>query len=148
MNVSNQTAAQIKEVLDEIIKKFTSDEGNEVMTDLSFQVKQDSGELTVFDDNDEEIVSATIDEWIDNQDDQFQESVADVLRQAITNQKDALEFLSIIKPYSFILVDDESKETITELYLVDDNTIIFESKQLMEGLSEDLDNFINRLLAN
>ncbi len=43
---------------------------------------------------------------------------------------------------------DENKETVSELYLVDDNMIILESEELMKGLDKDLDDFINRLLAD
>jgi hypothetical protein len=59
--------------------------------------------------------------------------------------KAAMESLSLLKPYSFVLVD-ENRETISEIYLVDDNTMIIESEELMKGLDQDLDNFISRLL--
>ena len=52
--------------------------------------------------------------------------------------------LGILKPYSFVLEDDE-KETVAELYVADDDTIII-GGDLMEGLNEDLDNFLDNLL--
>src|SRR5574344_571363 len=133
MKVSNQTAAQVSEVFSEIVKKYPSDSDNKIMSDLSIQVKQDSGELTVYDDDDEEITSCIMEEWVDYKEDNFYEMVRETLRQCIMDHQEELESLSLLRPYSFILVDDE-KETISELYLVDDNTIIIENEELMKGL--------------
>ena len=55
MNVNSQTAARIDELLRELAKRFPQEQENEVMTDLSFQVKPDSGELIVWNDDDEEL---------------------------------------------------------------------------------------------
>ena len=53
--------------------------------------------------------------------------------------------MSILKPYSFVL-EDEERENIAELYVVDDDTVIID-KELMEGLDKDLNDFLNQLLA-
>lgn len=145
MKVSNQTAAQISELLKEITARYPVDAENPVMTDLSFLANPETGELSVMDDNDEEICSNTIDEWIDYQEENFYEKVREALRQCILDHKSAMESLSLLRPYSFILVD-ENHETIFEIYLVDDKTMIIESEELMKGLGKDLDNFINQLL--
>ena len=55
-----------------------------------------------------------------------------------------LENISIMKPYSFVLVDDE-KETVAELLLVDDDTMML-SEELLKGLDEELDDFLEKLL--
>ena len=145
MKVSNQTAAQISELLKEITARYPADAENPVMTDLSFLANPETGELSVMDDNDEEICSNTIDEWIDYQEENFYEKVREALRQCILDHKSAMDSLSLLRPYSFILVD-ENHETIFEIYLVDDKTMIIESEELMKGLGKDLDNFINQLL--
>jgi hypothetical protein len=145
MKVSNQTAAQISELLKEITARYPADAENPVMTDLSFLANPETGELSVMDDNDEEICSNTIDEWIDYQEENFYEKVREALRQCILDHKSAMESLSLLRPYSFILVD-ENHETIFEIYLVGDKTMIIESEELMKGLGKDLDNFINQLL--
>ena len=145
MKVSNQTAAQISELLKEITARYPADAENPVMTDVSFLANPETGELSVMDDNDEEICSNTIDEWIDYQEENFYEKVREALRQCILDHKSAMDSLSLLRPYSFILVD-ENHETIFEIYLVDDKTMIIESEELMKGLGKDLDNFINQLL--
>ena len=145
MKISNQTATQINQILDELIKRYSPGTDPCSMTDLSFQVNQETGELIVLDDRDDEIVGMTIDEWIDNQEEDFDDYVAQVLRKMILKRITELEALSIVKPYSFLLVDGNN-ETVTELYLVDDDEVVFEKQELMAGLETDLDDFINRLM--
>ena len=145
MKISNQTATQINQILDELIKRYSPGNDPCSMTDLSFQVNQETGELVVLDDRDDEIVGMTIDEWIDNQEEDFDDYVAQVLRKMILKRITELEALSIVKPYSFLLVDGNN-ETVTELYLVDDDEVVFEKQELMAGLEKDLDDFINRLM--
>ena len=145
MKISNQTATQINQILDELIKRYSPGTDPRSMTDLSFQVNQETGELIVLDDRDDEIVGMMIDEWIDNQEEDFDDYVAQVLRKMILKRITELEALSIVKPYSFLLVDGNN-ETVTELYLVDDDEVVFEKQELMAGLEKDLDDFINRLM--
>ena len=52
--------------------------------------------------------------------------------------------LTILKPYSFVLVDEE-KETVAELLLVDDDTLLV-NDELLKGLDEELDSFLKELL--
>ena len=54
------------------------------------------------------------------------------------------EKMTILKPYSFVLVDDE-KETIAELLLMDDDTLLV-NEELLKGLDEELDSFLKELL--
>lgn len=51
-----------------------------------------------------------------------------------------------MKPYSFVLENDD-KEALTELFLVDDDTVIL-GGDLMEGLDDDLNKFLDKLLAD
>jgi hypothetical protein len=54
--------------------------------------------------------------------------------------------MTILKPYSFVLEDDDH-EHLAELYLVDDDTAIID-QELMAGLDKDLDNFLEDLLKD
>ena len=54
--------------------------------------------------------------------------------------------MSILKPFSFVLENDD-KESMAELYLVDDEMVIIDP-DLMEGLDEDLDAFLEKLLKD
>lgn len=56
--------------------------------------------------------------------------------------KDAGDFdkVTILKPYSFVLVD-EDKETVAELLLIDDDTLLVDD-ELLKGLDKELDEFL------
>jgi hypothetical protein len=68
------------------------------------------------------------------------------LRKSIEKHKQDIEQMSILKPFSFVLEQDD-KETVEELYLVDDDTVIIDP-DLMQGLDEDLDKFLENLLKD
>ena len=67
------------------------------------------------------------------------------MRSSLNRIKDVVENMSIMKPYSFILEDDD-KNNIAELYLVDDDIAII-GGDLMHDLDNDLDNFLKDLLG-
>lgn len=143
MNASELTLQQIKRALRKAASKFPSDAECFPLTDLLLQVKQESGELLVYDDDDRELTRCVVEEWIDNKDENFYAAIQPVLKQAITELRDVTEHVAVLKPYSYVLIG-EDKETIADLYLVDDDTIVI-SGELMKGLSEDLDHFWEEL---
>ena len=144
MKVAEQTLQQIERFLKKIAQKFTAGDSNMSMTDLHLRASQDSGDLMAFDDNDNEITRCVIEEWIDNKSDKFYPEIASILRSELNRVKDIIENLSIMKPYSFVLEDDD-KNCVTELYLVDDDLGII-GGDLMQGLDKDLDNFLQNIL--
>ena len=145
MKATAQTIQQIERALKKVAAKYPANREEFIMTDIHLQVKADSGELLAFNDDDEELTRCVIEQWIDNNDEDFYETVAEILKQCIQNQRNVLGELSILKPYSFVLVDEE-KETVSELYLFDDDTLILDGG-LLKGLDEDLDDFLKKLLA-
>ena len=146
MKASEQTFHQIERVLRKMGQKFPSVETPTILSDIHIRVSQESGELLAYDDDDNEITRCVVEQWIDNKDDDFYEAIAKDIRQCISQQKEMVENLSILKPYSFVLENDDC-EHITELYVVDDDTVIIDPN-LMEGLDEELDNFLAELLKN
>ena len=52
--------------------------------------------------------------------------------------------MTILRPFSFVLVD-EDKETLAELLLIDDDTLLV-NEELLKGLDEELDEFLKKLL--
>jgi len=144
MNITDQTTQQIERAIRKIAQKFPMTDEISALTDIHLRVSQDSGELLAFDDNDDEINRCVIEQWIDNKDENFYEMVTQILRNQLKRMSDMVDNLGILKPYSFVLEDDE-KEPIAELYVADDDTIII-GGDLMEGLNEDLDSFLDNLL--
>lgn len=146
MKLSNQSHSLIESALKDAMSKFTSGNEEMVVTDIHIQPKQGSGELCIFNDDDEVLSAATIEEWTDNKSDTFFEDVERLLRADINKLREAGTFdnVVILKPYSFVLVDDD-KETIAELLLMDDDTIMV-NDELLKGLDEELDDFLKKLL--
>lgn len=144
MKATEQTLQQTRRAIRKIIDKFPSSEEATQLTDIHLRVSQDSGELTAFDDDDNEITRCVVEQWIENKDDNFYQEVAATLRSELTGMKDTIEQASILKPYSFVLEDDD-KETVEELYLVDDDIVIIDT-ELMKDLDKDLNDFLEKLL--
>jgi hypothetical protein len=144
MKATEQTLQQVERAIRKVIEKFPPSEEPTVLSDIHLRISQESGELTAFDDDDKEITRCVVEQWIDYKGENFQQEAAAVLRSAINNQKKQVESMAILKPFSFVLEDDE-RETITELYLVDDDIVII-NEELMAGMDKDLDNFLEQLL--
>lgn len=144
MKASEQTTQQIERFLKKIAQKFPLNEETSLVTDIHVRVSQESGEMVAFDDGDKEITRCVVEQWIVNNDEDFYESVHDILTTTFASMSKTLDNLGILKPYSFVLENDE-KEGIAELYLADDDTIII-GKDLMEGLDTDLDSFFDSLM--
>ena len=146
MNTSEQTLQQIDRAIRKVSEKFPATEEAELMTDIHIRVAQETGELTVFNDNDEEITRCIVEQWINNGDDDFYEAIAPVLRKSIEKNKKLVEGMSILKPFSLVLENDD-KESVAELYLVDDEMVIIDP-DLMKDLDEDLNSFLENLLKD
>ena len=144
MKATEQTLQEVERAIRKVAEKFPPSEEATLLTDIHLRVSQDSGEMLAYDDDDNEINRCVVEQWIENKDDDFYQNVAATLRSSLHKQKEKIEQMSILKPYSFVLEDDD-KETIEELYLVDDDTVILQ-EELMAGLNKDLDDFLDHLL--
>ncbi|MBR1546955.1 MAG: hypothetical protein IJ633_09240 [Prevotella sp.] len=146
MKATDQTLQQIARAIRKVADKFPANEEAGVLTDIHLRVTQETGELVAFDDDDKEITRCVVEQWIDNKEDDFYQDVATVLRAELGKQKETIEQMAILKPYSFVLEDDDH-EHIAELYLVDNDTAIID-QELMAGLDKDLDSFLENLLKD
>jgi hypothetical protein len=144
MNISKKTLQQIERAIRKIAQKFPVEEEVSLLTDIHLLVSQETGELRAFDDDDNEITRVVIDEWIDNKDDDFFDAVTRALRDVLKNLQDVVDNLGLLKPYSFVLQNDD-KEDLAELYVADDDTIII-GGDLMKGLDKDLNDFFKDLI--
>ncbi len=144
MKATEQTLQQIERAIKKTAEKFPPTRETPLLTDIHIRVTQETGELMVFDDDDREVTRCVVEQWIDNKDDNFYEEIVPIVRRAIDKQKKAVEDMGLLKPYSFVLEDDD-REHVGELYVVDDDTVIIDS-ELMAGLDKDLDDFFSHLL--
>ena len=144
MKPSEQTTQQIERFLKKIAQKFPVNDDASMVTDIHVRVSQESGEMVAFDDDDKEITRCVVEQWIGNNDEDFYEGVESTLQKSMNAFSKLIDNLGILKPYSFVLENDE-KEIIGELFIADDDTVII-GKDLMEGLDSDLDSFLDNLL--
>ena len=145
MKLSNQSKSLINQIVTDLIERYSNLEDS-VVTDIHFQPLYSSGELLVFNDEDEELAHVTIGEFEGLTGSDTNNVVAGILRRALDLRHHELEELSILKPYSFVLVD-EDRESIEDLLLVDDDFVIADNG-LMAGLDEDLNAFLKKLLED
>lgn len=144
MKPNEQTLHDIDRFLGKLARKFPKNSETGVMTDLHLRVNQDSGDLMAFNDDGDEITRCVVEQWIDNKDDNFYQQVALTLRRELERNRQQSDGLGILKPYSYVLEDEEG-ESKAELYVADDDTVIL-GGDLMEGLDKDLDSFFDDLM--
>lgn len=148
MEITEQTILQVERFIKKVAQKFPTVEESEasLLTDIHIRVSQDSGEMLAFDDDDVEITRCVVEQWIDCKDENFYDEIADCLRGLLRKNAEIIDNLGLLKPYSFVLEDDD-KQHLGELYLADDDTIIL-GGDLMQNLDQDLDGFLDELLKN
>lgn len=142
---TEQTTQQIERFLKKIAQKFPPREDTSIVTDIHVRVSQGSGEMLAFDDDDNEVTRCVVEQWINNNDEDFYNGVEQTLISTFSALSTIADSLGILKPYSFVLENDD-KDTIAELYIADDDTVII-GKDLMEGLDSDLNLFLEKLLV-
>lgn len=136
--------------LESAIRKATENNQNSceqtIVTDFHLQANPNSGELVIYNDDDKELTRTTIEEWTAYDGENFNDEVERLLSTLLNEMKSKGTFdeVTVLKPYSFVLVDDE-KETLAELLLMDDDTLLV-NDELLKGLDEELDEFLKKLL--
>lgn len=145
--MSEQSRASIVSALKTALCRYASEGDETVVTDIHLQPNSESGELIIFDDDDQELSRTIINEWVEYESDDFYTVVEPILRAEVEALKESgkLEKLCLMKPYSFVLVD-EDKETVAELLLVDEDETLLLNDELLKGLDEELDAFLKDLL--
>jgi hypothetical protein len=144
MKATEQTQQQIERFVKKIAQKFPQSQEASQLTDIHIRVTQESGEMMAFDDDENEITRCVVEQWIDNKDEDFYDQVLLILRNQFKRLRKIIDDFGILKPYSLVLENDD-KESMGELYLADDDTVIV-SGDLMEGLDKELDDFFNDLM--
>ena len=146
MKLSQQSLSIIESAIQKAVGKYVCHCEQTVVTDIHLQPDQTSWQLNIYNEDDEELANVMVEEWATYDGDDFLENIEPGLRSILCRMKDAGDFdkVTILKPYSFVLVD-EDKETVTELLLVDDDTMLV-NDELLKGLDKELDDFLKELL--
>ena len=103
--------------------------------------------MKFYDDDERELMRIVIPEWIHgSRDVDFYHKVTPILRNAISEVRtEVVDTMSLLRPYTFVM-QDEDGETLTDLYIVDDHETVIISGNLLEGVNEDLDSFLEELM--
>lgn len=133
--------------IEESLQMYVADESNTMITDIHLQLKPETGGLALLNDEDCVFSETIIEEWkgLENVCVVAEQNLRDVL--TVMRDSSKLDSLKLLKPYSFVLID-ERKETIAELLIVDEQDTLFLYEGLLKGLDEELDEFLNKLLEH
>ena len=145
MKPTPQTLQQIQRAIRKVVDKFPAT-ADPVMTDLHLQVKPESGELRIFNDDMEELTRIVVDQWLEPTEDDLYDAASTAIRQSISGFNHDIEKMSILRPFSFVLMGEDG-ETISDLYIVDDDTVILDT-ELLKGLDQELNQFLENLMKD
>ncbi len=145
MEITQQTSQQLATLVNDTLARIKQ-EKEELITDFHITTNAENGEVTICDDNDNVLACTTIEGYEEADEAEFRQLVGKVIKKELEtlNKAKAFDSLNIFRPFSFVLVDADY-ETIEDLLVVDDDTIMV-SDELLKGLDEELDEFIKKLL--
>ncbi len=144
MPLSTQTQESLKNAINDLAKSYTTAEGF-VVTDFQFYVNGENGTLTIYDDDDNILARVHIKEWENVHDEKLFEK--ELRHELGKMQKEGIfDNINVVKPYSFVLVDDD-KEVIVDLLYIDDDTLIL-NEDLLKGFDEEMNEFLRHLLED
>ena len=147
MRLSESSFQGIKALISESLNEFRRPQEQSVVTDIHIMPIRETGEVTVSDD-DRDLATAQFPDLAEIPEEDFYQVMEKALRRILKDidEIEPLESMAIWKPFSFVLVDDD-RETVAELMLFDDDNTLL-SQSLMQGLDEELDSFLKKLLSD
>ena len=146
MEATQQTQQQIERAITKVVGKYSQLE-EPVLTDIYIQVKQESGEILVYNDDDVELHRCVIEEWIGNTQEDFYSQIVPVLSQCISNMRSVVDSMQIMRPFSFVLIDEEHEIVQDIIYIDNEETVILDGK-LLKGKDKELEEFLRHLLED
>ena len=142
MSLSRETKEMLQSTITKMVSKYISAEESNV-TDIHLRVNGENGELTAFDDDDALLARVHIKEWEGEHNEEIYEKELQGLLTKM-QREGAFDSLNIVKPYSFVLTDEDG-QSIVDLHIIDDDTLIL-STDLLEGFDEEMNSFLKKLL--
>ena len=146
MEATQQTQQQIERAITKVVGKYSQLE-EPVLTDIYIQVKQESGEILVYNDDDVELHRCVIEEWIGDTQEDFYSQIVPVLSQCISNMRSVVDSMQIMRPFSFVLIDEEHETVQDIIYIDNEETVILDGK-LLKGKEKELEEFLRHLLED
>lgn len=147
MKLNAQSHTSIVSAIQKALNDYSSKQETSLVTDIYLQPNPQSGELNLYNDDDELLACLSVSEWVEANPENFYTDAEMSLKKVLNQLREegVLASLKILKPYSFVLVDGE-KETVAELLLMDDDGTVLLNDELLKGLDDELDAFLKNLL--
>jgi hypothetical protein len=139
----------IENTFTSVIKKLTKNESANPICDLHAMADAESGELQIFDEEENLLEKVVIFDWVNSKedDDAFNKKVAALVKTVLTSlaSRNMFDRSCFLKPFSVNLVDDNFVE-IEELLFIDNDTFRLDDP-LLKDLDAELDDFLDHLLS-
>lgn len=151
MSLNNaKIQAVIETTFNSAINKIVNNEAGNCYSDLFVQVDLETGELQIYDEDENLIEKTIIFDWVNksSESDLIDEEIVATLRAALATlvSGNIFETPCIMKPFSISLTDEEFTVEEELLFLDDEHARV--DDPLLKDLDEDLDNFLNKLLSD
>lgn len=142
MKQTIQNENQVKEAIHKIIKSYANRAlGIEATTDIYIRIDNDNEDQLLFLDDDSNVLAKSpipIKEF-----DELSELMPPLTQIISTLDKEgAFKDVRILTPFSFLLDDDKD---IYDIYIIDEDILVL-NQNLLEGLEDNLTNFLKDLL--
>ena len=116
MKFSEQSNASIVACINEAVSRYQkSDEMDEMVTDIHLLPKQDTGELVVLDDEDEELARTVVEDWVDYDGEDFDRESERILKHVLNdmNAEKSFDQLNIMALVTGIFLMHGSFELVS-----------------------------------
>lgn len=135
---------EIANALAEAIDNLKNDYAGSSLTDIYLVVDKDSGELSIYDDEENLLSQVLIEAWAELDDDA---EIENALSEVVTkfDNEDRFGTLDLYKPFSISLAD-ENFVVQKELLVIEDDSIVRLENDFMERIDKEFDDFLNKLL--
>lgn len=135
---------EIANALAEAIDNLKNDYAGSSLTDIYLVVDKDSGELSIYDDEENLLSQVLVEAWVELDDDtEIENALSEVV--AKFDDEDRFGALDLYKPFSISLAD-ENFVVQKELLVIEDDSIVRLENDFMERIDKEFDDFLNKLL--
>ena len=138
--------SEIRNVFAEAVDSLTNDYKGSSLTDIFVLVDEESGELSVYDDEENNVARGIIQSWEDPEGNK-NIHYASALREVVMKMDDegCFSSLDVYTPFSINLADEDFivKE---ELLLIEDDSVIRIENDFMDRMDREFDEFLDKLL--
>ncbi len=140
MNVKQK---EIYELLSQAVNTLSENYKGSSLTDIFLLVDEDSGELSVYDDEQNRIIDGIINEWQDSDNIDYADDLKTVIRKMDDDSK--FNSLDVYTPFSINLADEDFIVT-EELLLIEDDSIVRIEDEFLKRMDKEFDEFLDRLM--